>query len=304
MKRTTIKEIASCPDRYADKAVTLAGWCLLLWSLSPLCGRARRMPCLIGIATLCLSLIPLPHLSTTYTQLSVGDADAALLHDRDAVIAIDTGEDSALAEYLHQRRLSLDGLILTHLHLDHVGGVEALLAQRIPVKTLYLPEGALNTQVTSEARELVQRLLDAGAELVTITRGDEIRLPSGSLTVLWPEDGKVRPNQDANLSSTVLRAELSGTSMLLTGDIDGAYEHYVAAPADILKIAHHGSASATQPDFLSVAAPQTLLLSCSDRARAEDVSARMDGIPLFATCLGGAITIEFTDQEYTVRTLR
>ena len=27
MKRTTIKEIASCPDRYADKAVTLAGWC-------------------------------------------------------------------------------------------------------------------------------------------------------------------------------------------------------------------------------------------------------------------------------------
>ncbi len=284
--------------------LTLAGWCLLLWSLSPLCIRARRTPCLMGIAALCLSLIPLPHLSTTYTQLSVGDADAALLHDRDTVIAIDTGEDSALAEHLHQRRLSLDGLILTHLHLDHVGGLEALLAQRIPVKALYLPEGALDAQITPESRELVQRLLDSGAELITLARGDEIHLPSGSLTVLWPEDGRVRPNQDANLYSTVLRAELSGTTMLLTGDIDGAYEHYVAAPADILKIAHHGSTSATKPDFLSVAAPQTLLLSCSDEARAEEVSARMEGPPLYATCSGGAITIEFTDQEYTVRTLR
>ena len=284
--------------------LTLAGWALLLWGLSVLCTRPRRWYCLAGAALLCLSLIPLPNFSTTYMQLSVGDADAALLRDRDMTVAIDTGEGSALAEYLHQRRLSLDALILTHLHLDHAGGVEDLLRRRIPVKTLYLPEGALDMDIAPAMRELIDELLQSGTALVTIARGNVIDLPSGSLTVLWPEEGRVRPNQEANEYSAVLRADIAGTSMLLTGDLDGIYELYATAPADILKIAHHGSASSTSQAFLEAVAPQTLLLSCGSEDREADAAARMGGLPLYATCSGGAITIEFTDQEYTVRTLR
>lgn len=284
--------------------ISMVGWLLLLWGLSLFCTRGRKWYCMAGTALLCLSLLPLPHITATYTQFSVGDADAALLHDHDTAIAIDTGEDSALAEYLHQRRLSLDALILTHLHMDHVGGVEELLAQRIPVKTLYLPEGALEMNITPDAQDLIHRLLQTGTELITIARGDMIDLPSGSITVLWPERNRVRSQQEANEYSAVLLAELSGTSMLLTGDISGHYEQYAAMPADVLKLAHHGSASSTSPAFLEAVAPQTLLLSCSKEEREADVAERMGGIPLYATCSGGAITLEFTDQEYTVRTLR
>lgn len=284
--------------------LSLAGWALLLWSLSLFCSRGRKWYCMAGAALLCLSLLPLPHTAATYTQLSVGDADAALLHDHDTAIAIDTGEDSALAEYLHQRRLSLDALILTHLHMDHVVGVEKLLAQRIPVRTLYLPEGALEMDVTPDAQNLIHKLLQTGTKLITIARGDVIDLPSGSITVLWPEHGRVRLQQEANEYSAVLLAEVSGTSMLLTGDISGYYEQYSALPADVLKLAHHGSASSTSPAFLEAVAPQMLLLSCSKEEREAEVAERMGDIPLYATCSAGAITLEFTDQEYTVRTLR
>jgi len=284
--------------------LTFAGWAMLLWGLSVLCMRPRKLICLAGTALICLSLIPLPNLSTTYMQLSVGDADAALLRDKHVTLAVDAGERSALAEYLHQRRLSLDALILTHLHMDHAGGVDALLSQRIPIRTLYLPEGALDADITPEALALVAELEQRGTEIVIIARGDMIALPSGSLTVLWPEQGRVRPGQSANAYSAVLRADVAGTSMLLTGDIAGAYEHYAAAPADILKIAHHGSASSTSAAFLEAVAPQILLLSCSSEEREADVSARLGDIPLYATGSDGAITIEFTDHEYTVRTMR
>lgn len=257
------------------------------------------------MVVLTLSVLPWPHRTSEYVQLSVGNADAAVLWDRDAVFAIDTGEDGlTLATYLRQRRLSLDGLILTHLHADHAGGVRALLDEHIPVDVCYLACGAEEAAVQPEMTALVAELEKAGTKIIHLSRCDELSLPGGSMTVLWPEAGRTHAGKDANQYSLALLAQVNDVTLLLTGDLDGAYENYSAVPADVLKVAHHGSASSTSAAFLQAVSPQTLLLSCGSEARAAAMAQRGEDIPLVDTYTHGAIVVHLDHGGYTIETMR
>lgn len=265
--------------------------------------KRRKALALLGVAVMVLSLIPWPYLGATYIQFDVGSADAALLHDQRVVAVVDTGEDGdALASYLRQRRLSVDILFLTHLHADHAGGIRALLDNGIPVATVCLAEGAESAIVDGSMLALLQELFDTGTELRVLARGDTIPLPDGAITVAWPERDKVRAGMEANQHSLVLLAEVKGTTMLLTGDLDGDYERYAAVPADILKVAHHGSAGSTSQAFLEAVHPGLLILSCGDATRQRSMEERRGDIPLYGTREHGAITIEFHEGGYTVKT--
>ena len=286
-------------------ALTFLGWTILLAGLSILWPKRRALPVLLGVAIVAASLVPWPHMGASYIQFSVGNADAALLRDRDMVIAIDAGDDDeVLATYLRQQGLTLDALILSHLHTDHAGGIRALLDNKIPVKTVYLAEGAQNADVDESVRRLLKELLDTGTELREVARGDVIDLPDGKMTVVWPERGKVRPGGDANLHSLVLHVELMGTTMLLTGDLDGDYERYAAVSADILKVAHHGSKASTSEAYLAAVSPEILILSCGDEERQRSMEERSGDILLYGTQEHGAIMIDFSEDGYSVRTMR
>lgn len=255
----------------------------------------------IGTAAVVFSLLPLPHTATEYIQFSAGNADAAVLWDQDKVYVIDTGEaDGTLSSFLRSRRLVPDAVILTHLHADHAGGLRSLLDDEIPVRLILLPAGAESHQIHPDFLSLLGEFRSSGTEIRTLSRGDVLPLPSGTLTVLWPESGKIRPGQDANHYSLVMRLSLMETELLQTGDITGAYEMYCAAPADILKASHHGSPASTLPDFLSAVSPGTVLLSCRSISRVRSFCERIGPYIVYATPETGAVTIRFEDGGYTV----
>ena len=84
-------------------------------------------------------------------------ADAALLWDENRTVVIDAGEDGrGLGEYLHQRRLSVDALVITHLHSDHAGGLRALLDKGIPIGRILLPWGAETAAAAPDALLLLE----------------------------------------------------------------------------------------------------------------------------------------------------
>ena len=275
----------------------LAGLCALV----RLSGKIRLPLVLAGMAVIVVSLLPWPHTGTDYIQFSAGNADAAVLRDQDQVVVFDTGtDDGQVSGYLRSHRLTPALVILTHLHSDHAGGLLALARDRIPVRTICLPVGAESQDIADGILDLLNQYRDAGTEIRYLSRGDVIPLPSGTLTVLWPEDGRVRPGQDANDYSLVSRLVLKGTSMLLTGDLSGAYEMYAAAPAEILKASHHGSPSSTSPEFLSAVSPDVILLSCKADARSEQFMERAGAPTVWSTSDCGALTVRFEENGYTV----
>ena len=189
-------------------------------------------------------------------------------------------------------------MILTHLHTDHAGGLQSLLDDQIPIPVLYLPAGAEEQQIHPDMLSLLSSLRASGTEIRTLGRGDTLSFPSGSLTVLWPQRDKVRPGQDANDYSLVSLLRLRDSTLLHAGDLSGAYEMYTAVPADLLKVAHHGSASSTSADFLRAVSPKAALLSCRQLSRLRSFRERSGEVPVYATAACGAITVRFREGGF------
>ena len=289
--------------------LTALGWLLMMLSAANLLPRRlkphRRKVLLVGAALMLLLFVPLPETSTEYTMFSVGNEDAALLQDQDMTVVIDTGADGqALASYLHQRRRIVDALILTHLHIDHASGVQALLDEAIPIAVCYLPVHADVPVIDEETLPIIEALRQTGTEFRSLQRGDVIELPSGQITILWPTD-RVSALHDANDVNLVLQAEIGNVTMLLTGDLPGAYSHYAAVPSDILQAPHHGSKGGNTAEFVAAVDPQIILLSNRLDTREVYMAELAGDTPLYSTESCGAVTVHFLgDGEFTVQPYR
>ena len=304
-----VRDLAAVPGIslwvQAPSLLTVLGVLVLTAALCAMLRLSRKTrACLLaaGAVLTVLSLLPVPHSSTEYIQFSVGNADAAVLWDRDRVIVLDTGtDDGVLSTFLRRRRLTPDAVILTHLHSDHAGGLRSMLDDDIPVPLLLLPAGAEEQLIHEDITALLAELQASGTEIRHLGKGDELALPSGSLEVLWPESGKTRPNQEANHYSLVSLITLKGITLLQAGDISREYEMYSALPADLLKAPHHGSSSSSSEAYLGAVAPKAVLLSCRNESRHIAYAERLSpGTVLWSTARSGALTLRFEENRVTI----
>ena len=294
--------------RQPDAIFTL-GWLIVMAAAAKLLPRRilrhRRRLLLLGGLLMLTLVLPLPENTTAYTMFSVGNEDAAILQDQDMTVVIDTGSDGqAIASYLHQRRRSVDALIVTHLHIDHACGIQALLDAGIPVDVCYLPIHAEVPMIDEETLPVIAALREAGTELRYLQRGDVIALPSGRLTVLWPTE-RISALHDANDVNLALQADIAGVTLLLTGDLSWPHSRYAALPSDILQSPHHGSKDDNNAALLAAVDPQLILLSNRLASREEHMQTLAGDIPLYSTDRHGAVTIRFLgDGQFTVETMK
>ena len=263
-----------------------------------LIGSAAVVICLTG------SLLTYDH-AVRYIQFSMGQADAAVLTDGRETVVIDTGENgSDLAAWLMSVGRRPDTLILTHLHSDHCGGARQLLESGLVPGIVLLPEGAENQKIDAAGYEILSLLEEKGARIDHVSRGDEIATARARLTFLWPEKDTVRRGQEANLYSLAGIIDVQGVRLLFTGDLDGAYEDHAAVPADILKVAHHGSGGSTYEAFLDTVRPANLILTCESGRALPNINAlaRLEacGADLWRTDETGAVTVRFSGGDYTI----
>lgn len=180
-----------------------------------------------------------------------------------------------LLPLLKQRGIHrLDAVILTHGDQDHAGGLQAVL-EGMPVSAL-LFNGTLAD--TEPYTKLMKTALDAGIRLYPVQQGMTLVPDEATrLNFLWPEPRADRQTlqevvEDQNHESVVFRLEMNGRSFLFTGDMDMAAEENIlrsasqsgirqGRPIDALKVAHHGSKTATSADWLAFWTPGAAVIS-------------------------------------------
>lgn len=283
---------------------------LLVLTRYVLVGKRKKLViCVLCMAGFGVSMILEQDHSLRYIQLSLGQEDAAVVVDDRTTVVVDTGENgSDLSSYLLSEGLRADRVVISHMHNDHIGGINSLLDHHIPIGCVYLPADA-ERFAGYEAMKTLMRIRDEGIPVVYVSRGDQFSTSRAKFTVLWPEKEGINPAGEANSYAMALMMELDGVKLLSMTDVSGTYEIYSAQPADILKIAHHGSKTSTGEDFLRAVHPDTAILTCTDRSETLPSPETLDrleaaGVKVFRTDETGALRVVCSDSKYQIHTFR
>ncbi len=247
-----------------------------------LLARKRLAHCFAGVAIMGLSAlwiaaVPAPPQfrrgALEVTAIDVGQGDALLVvFPEGHTLLVDAGGlpqwahsdfdvgEEVVSPYLWSRGIShLDAVAITHPHADHIGGMAAVLENFQP-RELWM---AANTR-GPEMERLLREARQLGITIVPHTEGDQFTEGKVVFHILAPGPSDEENARNANEISLVMKITYGNTSALLEGDAEKKAERHIAeedARADLLKVAHHGSATSTIPEFLNAVHPQFAVIS-------------------------------------------
>ncbi len=205
-------------------------------------------------------------------MLDVGQGDALMIVTPDGKqLLIDGGPEPAallreVSEVMPFWDRTIDLVLLTHPDADHLGGLPDLLS-RYEVAAVADSGQANDTEWYTAWQVAVQQ---EGVAPLHVQPGQTWQLGKGAtLEVLAPRG---IPFETTNQNSIVLRLQYGSFCALLTGDIEAETEARlvndgVLSPCQVLKIAHHGSATSTSPAFLEAVRPAYALISVGNNNR-------------------------------------
>jgi len=201
--------------------------------------------------------------------IDVGEGDSILIEAPSGEVAlVDSGNfirGVKVAEYLKKNNInSLDHFILTHLHLDHIGGAFYLF-QTLEVRNIY--DNGSDLQESSgqdDTYRWYSDLIRMSNKYIMLGAGDSLNLGQVKLKVLWP--AKPFISSDFNANSLVIMVEYKGFRCLLTGDLTTISEKEllkgnINLKANVLKVGHHGFKDASSKDFLKAISAKISIIS-------------------------------------------
>jgi competence protein ComEC len=239
------------------------------------------------------------------TVFDVGQGLAVAVQTRNHALLYDAGPDFSGDADSGNRILvpalralgveRLDGLVLSHDDLDHIGGAASVL-QAMPVGWLSssLPDGHPLSQ-----RDEVRRCADGQHWEWDGVRFDMLHPGAPELAYDKRRDNEL---------SCVLRIAVGDQRILLVGDIekDGERrllkEHGGELHTTLLVAPHHGSKSSSGPDFIAATLPDHVIFTAGNRNRFghphRDVVQRYadSGAELLRSDEDGAILARFDAQ--------
>ncbi len=253
------------------------------------------------------------------TILDVGQGDAILVEgSRGGRLLVDGGPDPDRLLVALDRRIPpwdrrIDAVILSHPHEDHVGGL-ALLLERYRVTRVFEP-GMVGPGPGYAA--WLRDLERPGSPVrLSLAAGDRLAVDEVELHVLWPIRGQVptRPPDGGtgiNNVSVVLLGQVGTRRFLLMGDVEEEIDPSLIKEGlphvDLLKVAHHGSKTATTQAFIDATRPTVAVASAGAgnpyghpaRSTLERLAA--SGARVLRTDDDGTVVVGFIGDEMTTR---
>lgn len=255
--------------------------------------------------------------------INVGEGDCILIEAPNKInILIDGGGtpqsdfdvgNKIVIPYLRRKGINeIDLLILTHPHLDHLEGLLPILKEF--KVDMVLDSGLLCD--SSEYKEFISLILEKGISYHKAKAGDNFIFSNNlEIFLLNPlYDSDFYEESDFNNASIVVKLFYKNANFLFTGDIEEAAEKKLLVwqnilQSDILKVAHHGSSTSTNLEFLDKVNPNIAVITVGKNHfghPSQKIIERLEdkNIQIYQTDEDGTVIIRTNGQEYWIRTLK
>ncbi len=247
-------------------------------------------------------------------MLDVGQGDAMLVRDGDAVVLVDTGEEgTVLLKALARHGVSsLDAVLLSHKDSDHTGALSSL-AGVVGVRHVMMHEGLVESELIADI-STAARWVTGGSEVEGVGVGDVVRVGRFSLCLAAPQEAGQSENDDSLIWLLSFDEDGDGQAEsrgLLVGDGEqDAIEPVYRDMGDIefYKVAHHGSRDAISEEQMRVLKPELSLVSVgADNKYGHPTQQTLQvleagGSKVFRTDLQGDTTLSFAGTRIGVKT--
>lgn len=254
---------------------------------------------------------PLPSNRWSLTTLPMGHGDAHIIGSPDGEISlVDTGSTetvSIVVRYLQQNSVdTIDRIIVTHPHWDHIGGVPKLL-KAFQVGRIIRPDLNHSTDLVQRTERVIRR---RDVPVRRPSRGETFPIGNGQeATVIHPASN---PSGGLNSNSLAFHFSAGRTRFLMMGDVIGdsvenLLDQDLIPPSDVVKIAHHGNARGASDRFFQTVRPRLAIIPAP--LRRHDPWGRPDpellkrlkahGIPTFQTGKTGRIQVRINQKHIT-----
>lgn len=244
--------------------------------------------------------------------LDVGQGDAIFVQAPNGnQILIDGGPDNKVLQELGRIMPffdhSIDILILTHPHADHLRGL-------IEVLKNYEVGKVLENKIPCDSPECLEwDKVEQKSGTVQAEAGQIVDLGSGAeLKVIYARQPDIRADAAKNAHDYMLVTELkySGEALLLMGDAEKNIEQALVANTDLraqfLKIGHHGSKTSTTAQFLNAVKPVLAFMELGERNQYSfphpEVLKRLEdlGIKHYRSDIDGTVELVLDSENYKV----
>jgi len=241
--------------------------------------------------------------------IDVGQGDSILIDLGEVEVLIDGGEKSSgvvayLSEYVDG---SLEVMVATHPHADHIGGLITVL-NAFKVEQIWHNGDTSTSKTYTEFMAAVQA---EGAQVRMGRRGDKISAGELTLVILNP----AILSGTTNNNSIVATLSYGNVDFLFTGDAEQEAEAAMLLASDmrlpeveILKVGHHGSRTASSKDFLAATSPEVAVYMAGKgneygHPHQETLGALAEvGARVYGTDVSGTIVVSTDGQSYIVKT--
>lgn len=206
------------------------------------------------------------------------------------------GEDIYLP-YLESKGVNIiDCAIVSHCHKDHIEGIVAAI-ENLTVRHLYMPKLLSDNKYGKLLTDAASRF---GTKVHYVERDTVLRFKSGLIIDITVPKGSALLSEDENDTSILTKVSFGEVDALFTGDMSKLSEYNMlkyneVKPAEILKVAHHGSKSSSTEEFINTVSPLISVISVgADNTYghpADEVLLRLKNSRIYRTDINGDIKI-------------
>lgn len=263
--------------------------------------------------------VQIPRLNTVeFTFVNVGQGDGAVVSaPYRGSILIDGGGGSAYSDYdpgeeifvpylISHGKTKIDAAFISHFHKDHAEGIIAAVKE-LDVHALFMPDSMPESELRAEAEEAARK---AGTDIYYISEDTRVNFKSGITVEIIVPDERTKMSDDENDTSLLMNVSYGDVNCLFTGDMTKFGENSLllknrAPQAEILKVAHHGSATSTGSEWVEAVDPDISVISLGEDNMygfpRESVIEALKDTELYRTDISGDITIT-ADSERILET--